>query len=486
MARYIRPPRGVFVVSGDGQGNLTITGVSGEGEYFGFDFQMDDYFHYAIENKTLHLAEVGLGQIVSLGSGLGVFSRTVIESTDGTNPINVPQGTPFSMIIKTPDATAISKDPISGQATNKDAIVKVVHVPDFETLRTQALPETNDSFFYVMTGTADGDGRGGLFEWRSASNATEQNVATDLTVNVIKSQQALNGRYHRIEIMGQFPELPSNSRPQYSVWRDPTTKGPGINLGTRGDKFIPAVENFYQGSYDHWGTVLALPSTKWRDGDWIEVWGWNVAYKYLEPIKAYWVANDTETDAAVLNRNKWRPTDISGGAAGRWVSPTPVNGLIIPNSDATPDMSLSDVFYGPEIAPAAITGFTFFKNGRRVKILPGAVNLIFAHSSTLKCPQGENYVLEPGGAPINLLKDNDVVWLEGPPRPLKWQEYAAGHNGSTLVFDRVLYDKTKATVLLGGAVRVPNSQITLSQSATQTTFTFSPTIDTLSEVYIQG
>lgn len=426
MGQLIRPPRGLFFCSGSGQGNLTILGVQGEGEYFTYAFGLDDYFEYAIENKAVNLAETGVGTITQTTPSLGVFSRVVDKSTDGNTAINVPDGVLFNLLFKTSDGRGLSVDPKTGLLTNTEAVVQTVNVPTFETLRTQAIPVIASAglvVYNVMYGATVGDGRGGLFEWRPASLAAFQDPNVDVTVNVIKSANATNGRYHRLSNCLTVPELADASRPLATVSRDDTTLGlvsqrqmntlaVGLTAPTAGHKkVIPEMEvASFQGSFATIATLLALASTKWRDGDWVEVRGKTVDGDLRVPLKLHWVFNDTDTTSTVLGVSKWRPDDISGGAAGRWVADTPSKAIKFPDSDATPDVSGSDEFYCADIVPTAgYTDFLKFRDNASIIIRPGAQTARFVHSSTYQMPQSRDFYLAPGDAPIWAIKTNGVV-----------------------------------------------------------------------------
>lgn len=444
MARQIKPPRGVFFVSGSGAGNLTIEQVVGDGEYFSFDFELDDYFEYAIENKSLNLAETGVGTIVATTPSLGVFSRSVVESTDGPGlAINVPAGTLFTMLLKVSDKNTVTEDPTTGKISNVDAIVKTVHVKNYAALATQAPPQTNDTIFVVAYGVTLGDGRGGLFEWRTGSTASFDDYTTALDVNVIKSTLAVNGRYHRLN--GAFipAEQADGARQTGSISRTSAT-GKGLTSfnPVTGLEKIPEVRSYVKGYYATLTALLAeastfvpntsgnpatsgAPQSRWLDNEEVIVYGITNNGDLRVPYRLYWIANDTETGAGVLGVTKFRPADISGGNPGRWAMRLPVRGVKLPNSTASPDVASIETAIGPDVAPVGgLTGFTNFRDNKTLKLEPGAVDLlIIPTNGVFETPDRRPYTLYSitnGGQPVFFERENGVIRMVAslPPRLL--------------------------------------------------------------------
>ena len=409
MARFVRPPRGVFTVTGDGQGNLTIVSVNGTGEYFSFQFQLDDYFEYAIENLDLKKSETGIGTIVSLpGGNLGVFSRQVDRSTDNNQPLNVAAGVQYTMFLKTSDGRGVTVDPVTGSATNPEAISAAVFVATLTDLRVRPIPGGPAYFYVPEVISGVNSGRGGYWEWRPGSTAAFQEPASELTVNVIKNPNYVTGRYHRVEGPVILPSITDQNRPVGIISRDSVTTEI-VDQKSIGKKIIPAVENYYQGAFASLAALLAVPHTRWRDNDRVLLRGLLADNDVSVPIYMIYNAADTDTTAA-LGVTKFRPDSLSAGAAGRFVYDRPSRAIKFANSDATPSVKNGELFICADTVPAAITNFTEMRNGQRITVLPGTQNQTFTHSSSFKMPGGRPLTLATTDAPITFIKENDVIW----------------------------------------------------------------------------
>lgn len=492
MARFIRPTRGVFVCAGNGQGNLTIKQVAGEGEYFPYTFQVDDYFEYAIENKSLNKAETGVGTItsVSVSPDLAVFSRSVDSSSDDGDPINVPNGTLFTLLFKTSDQRQIVVDPVTGQASNPDAIAKTVHVPNLEDLRTQPIPETNESFFIVGDAVSQADGRGNtLWEWVPGSTAAYTDPSTDIDCSVIKSSNATNGRYFLRTAALRVGQLADGSRPYGTISRDATTKDLVSQHPTVDKRFIPENKTAMPiGVYATLTSLLGVATDVtvnsvtrrvWRTGDRVLLRGYLADGDLVKPIELYWDNTDTSTDD--LGYIRWRPTDISGSNAGRWRIAQPEVIANFADSTAEPDVKDGQLFKIADTPPAAVTGFSNMRSGFPLWVFPGASAQLFTHSSSFVFPRGRDFTLQPNGSPLVFLKDGTVTYcISGAFEPPKTLVAMSRTDSSNYYVGKLVYDKAEAIVFVGGAIIAPANIAAItrgSPGAGQTNFEFDFTVE---------
>lgn len=498
MARLIKPPRGVFFVVGNGQGNAEILSVAGNGEYFDFTFQLDDYFEYALESVNLQVAETGVGTIVATAPNKGLFSRAVVNSTDGVGQaLSLQQGETYVLLLKTSDEGAITEDPVSGLVSNTDPINKTVIALDFAQLKTQTIPSSSGVYFFVVYGAVPGDGRGGLFEWVPGSVIVFDDIVVDLDVNTIKSDNSVSGRYIRHNT-GWIPEaVATAAMPTGSVSRDSGTKNITSYHSVAGLRIVPEVLSYQLGEWATLALLLAEASTyvdnnavsqpRWRNGDVVTVLGYVAEGDVLTPLRLKWVTADGDVSAA-LGVTKWRPNDIAGGVTGRWVIVQTDQVDLFADNDATPSVKDMDVAQVAVIPPAAgYTTFDEMRDGKLLIVRPNVKAAKFIHAAGFKMPGGRDFWFLPNDPPALFYKNNSIIEvISRTPRP-----YLSEHVGdgtATLDIARVI-DPTACEIKIDGAIILP-SQITSITPNTpgdgQTRIVFSFNVTAANVVVVSG
>lgn len=103
---------------------------------------------------------------------------------------------------------------------------------------------------------------------------------------------------------------------------------------------------------------------------------------------------------------------------GRFLAVTPVRAIKFADSDATPTVAGGAVFTAADVAPAGgITAFDDFRNNKRIKLQPGAVDVVLKQANgALELPGRADFTLSSianGGSPVFLEKENGVVLMVG-------------------------------------------------------------------------
>lgn len=130
---------------------------------------------------------------------------------------------------------------------------------------------------------------------------------------------------------------------------------------------------------------------------------------------AYWSSGSSTADDGVT---VFKPTLHASGAPwvepGRFIAFSPVRAIKFADSDATPSVRDGVVFTAPDVAPVGgITGFDDFRNNKRIKLQPGAVDVqIVQANGALELPGRTSFTLPSvanGGSPVIFEKENGVV-----------------------------------------------------------------------------
>lgn len=368
-------------------------------------------FYYVIKNDGGNNIEYGIGTWTATTPGIGVFSRAVIESTDGVGVGLTLTGNSFSVYMDVPleKAVFVLSD---GTVKNGDAIIKTIKVDSFAALAALAVPTNNNVLYQVKQGTSVNDGRGGFFEWVAGDTTAFDDHTADVTVNVIKLAAASTGRMFRRAFYADiFQAANATNQPLNTL----ATIGSGdaknfqvkrsIN-STEHDKKLPEVENFHQGEFTTFAQWKALSSTRWKSNDTFVFRGMLEEGDLLNGRLTFkWDASSTNTDA--LDRTHLRPDDISGGNAGRAVLVERGAITKFDDSDATPSVKLDRVFICADTVPAAITALDDIIAGHEYTILPGAQAQVFQHGSLLQCPNDTDYTLRVNGSPLKVVAADD-------------------------------------------------------------------------------
>ncbi len=408
-------------VTGD-SGNVTVTGLDATNSYVLPTVTPGDTLYYSILTDGAGNWEFGLGTWTSAGNGtttFGTFARTSpIKSKAGVGvPANF-SGAPVTMIFDIPAEKALFVDG-SNNIVNGEFVAKAAIALDFADLVARKVPTSNNVVFRIGYGRTQNDGLGGFFIWKSGDATAADDHTTAVTVNTLAPAIG-TGRYLRVfeafvpASIADEAQIPTGGIAQSTATNELRRLRPLIGAEASAIlKTIPQVENYYQGSYATLAALLAVASTKWRNGDRVQVRGILADKDLKVPLDIFWNASDTSTSATELGVNKWRPDDISGGNAGRWNISAPNPAIKFADSDATPDVSQGEVFVCADAAPAAITTFDGFRDGKRILVRPGAQNQVFIHSSTFVFPNALPFTLKITDAPIFFEKENGVIRMIG-------------------------------------------------------------------------
>lgn len=465
MSRLIKPPRGVFFAVGNGQGSFEIVQVAGTGLYFDFNFQLDDYFEYALESASLNVAETGVATITATTPNKGIASRAVVQSTQGVGQaLNLQLGETYILLLKASDDKTVTEDPVTGRIAKPDPINKTVFVLNFNVLKTMTPPAGADVYFEVVYGTAVADGRGGIFEWVPGSAVAFDDPVADLDVNVIKNDNSVNGRFIRRNAAFILQQVATGAMPTGSFSREATTKDLRSYHPLYGEKIVPEVEQY---DYGTWPTLTSLlaeastyldtsgaPQSRWPDGVYITVRGYAFEDDVVRPLRLKWVANDVDATAA-LGVTKWRPDDITGGNPGRWVVSQPNQQDKFIDNDSTPDVSGTDVGVVADIPPA--TGYTTFdgmRDGKFMLVRPGVKAGKFVHSAGFRMPGARDHWLLPGDPPLLFYKNNAIIEVLSV-KPRQFVSTHVGDGTDIVVIDRLI-DPTAFLVQIEGATILPS------------------------------
>lgn len=407
---------GGVLCTGSGTGTTGAVTVSAVQEgYLSPTVSVGEKFYYVIKNDNGNNIEYGVGTWTASSPGIGVFTRSVIKSTNGAATALNLSGNSFNVYIDIP-AEKIVFVLDDGTVKNADAIIKSISVDDFAALAALATPTNNNVLYMVKQGTSLNDGRGGLFEWVAGDTSTQDDHTTDVTVNIIKLTGASTGRmFRRKFFLDVFEASASTNQPLGTIGTIGSGDAKSLEIkrsinSTETNKKIPEVESYHQGEYATFAAWKAVASTKWKASDTFvfrgitsenDLGGQRLTYK--------WDASSTDT--ASLNSITIRPDDVSGSNPGRAVLVEPSAMPKFSNADATPSMALSRFQRCADTVPAAITALDDMVDLQPYYIFPGAQDQVFTHGASLKCPAGVDYTLRTDGSPLLAISDNGVVYL---------------------------------------------------------------------------
>lgn len=385
----------------DGSGDIT-PGVAQDG--------FNDYSGITAGNETYITAFQGLkwAYIKVLKTGAVLRPQTTYDGSSGEgNSVSFDAGA-ISVI------TDIGKEHIAyvdgdGKAVNAAAFLKTFSPVDLndatDGLKVTPIPASGKSVALLQSITA-GDKKGALYIWDP-----DETAAGDDFKYVVSTLSA-TGRWVRQETILEFATLSADAdafpSSLYQIGDDLRAQN-----ATGVAKRIPRVENFIEGSYATIAALLAVSSTQgalntWPDGAIVEVRGIAVDGDIAQPLILKWDADDNDETAA-LGVSKWRPDDITGSNDGRWNMALPNKASKFADSDATPDVSVGELFVCADTAPGAITGFTNFRDGKWIVIEPGAQDQVFDHSAGFEFPNAQDFTLRVGASPIFAYKNNGVI-----------------------------------------------------------------------------
>ena len=152
----------------------------------------------------------------------------------------------------------------------------------------------------------------------------------------------------------------------------------------------------------------------WAHGDVIEYRGILAEGDIDAPRRVTWDKDTASDDDLGVNRH--RPANITAGNPGRFVEPFPVRGIKFADSDPTPSLKDGEVFIVADTPPAAYTGFDDLREGKTIRLNPGAADAVFTHAvGVLELPQQKDFTLKTranGGQSVFVYKENGVIYLE--------------------------------------------------------------------------
>lgn len=186
-----------------------------------------------------------------------------------------------------------------------------------------------------------------------------------------------------------------------------------LNDADRGFGEIPLQEGPYRAIVANIADLRLLTPDGYRDGEVVLVEG--ATFRGDDSFEVYWASASAAADN---NSDVYKPDFHASGAAwvepGRFIAVAPIRAIKFADDDATPSVAGSSVFTGPDVAPVGgITAFDDFRNNKRIKLQPGAVDLVLKQAnSALELPGRADFTLASvanGGSPVILEKENGVV-----------------------------------------------------------------------------
>ena len=190
-----------------------------------------------------------------------------------------------------------------------------------------------------------------------------------------------------------------------------------LNDADRGYGEIPLQEGPYRAIVANIADLRLLTPDGYRDGEVVLVEG--ATFRGDDSFEVYWASASAAADN---NSDVYKPDFHASGAAwvepGRFIAVAPIRAIKFADDDATPSVAGSSVFTGPDVAPVGgITAFDDFRNNKRIKLQPGAVDLVLKQAnSALELPGRVDFTLSSianGGSPVFLEKENGVVSMVG-------------------------------------------------------------------------
>lgn len=189
------------------------------------------------------------------------------------------------------------------------------------------------------------------------------------------------------------------------------------NHPTRGFGEIPLQEGPFRAIATNVADLRNLTPDGYRDGEVVLVAG--STFRGDESFEVMWASASAAADNST---DVFKPTLHANGdpwvEPGRFIAVAPIRAIKFANSDATPSVAGSGVFTAPDVAPpAGITAFDEFRNNKRIKLQPGAVDVVIVQANgALELPGRSNFVLRSianGGSPVIFEKENGVVTMIG-------------------------------------------------------------------------
>lgn len=293
----------------------------------------------------------------------------------------------------------------NGVAQNAEGVLKSFSPETLVDLKTTTpIPASGKTVAYLR-GILAGDKKGALYVWEPA----EATAGDDF--NYVVSALSATGRWVRQKQMIEIGSVASDG----DAYNGATYKiGDEIRdkSSTGVVKKLPRVENVaIQATYATYAAFKAAASSKWVQGDLIELRGVTSEGDIDAPLRGVWEASSTNTTD--LDYLYLRPDDISGTNPGRLRFPAPVRQITFTNSDATPSVAAGQVFKVAATPPAAITGFDGMRDGQRIIVYPNSADQVFTHGVSFVMPNGTDFRLRSGDSPIEFVKENSVITMIG-------------------------------------------------------------------------
>lgn len=326
--------------------------------------------------------------------------QTTHDSSSGSS-ITFDTGLPISVFSDLGKEHAVYVD-ANGDVQNADALYLTFAPEDLTALKTTPLPSSGKSVRYLR-GIVAGDGKSAFYVWEPSETATGDDF------NYVVSSLSATGRWVRQKPITEIAQVSADSDAYnsslYAVSNDLRFKNSAGVV-----KKVPKVESHYQATFATYAAFKAAASSKWTNGDLIEIRGITNEGDIDAPLTGTWDASNTNTTN--LDFQYLRPDDISGSNPGRLSFPVPVRGVKFADSDATPSVKASTVFICADTVPAAYTTFDDMRDGEKRIVFPGAQDATFTDSSTFNMG-GADFVLSTTDAPVLFVKENGVIALIG-------------------------------------------------------------------------
>lgn len=156
------------------------------------------------------------------------------------------------------------------------------------------------------------------------------------------------------------------------------------------------------------GDHYLMPSTGTLTGDW-SGFSNNAIAVYSGGAWVQITSAQGDTITVNAENGAWAQYD---GSAWREVFSPANDSTKFANSDATPSVK-GGTFFQVADTTAPISALDDMRDGQRVVIKPNTTAQTFLHSASLVIPGGQDFVLEPSGAPVEFTKIDGVVTMLG-------------------------------------------------------------------------
>lgn len=181
----------------------------------------------------------------------------------------------------------------------------------------------------------------------------------------------------------------------------------------RGIGEIPLIDSAWRAIVGNVAALRALTPDGYRDGERVLVAGSTARGDDFFEVE--WSSGSSTADN---NVDVFKPTLHDDGApwvdAGRFLAVAPIRAIKFADEDATPSVAGSTVFTAADVSPpGGITAFDDFRNNKRIKLQPGAADVVIKQANgALELPGRVDFTLRSianGGWPVIFEKENGVV-----------------------------------------------------------------------------